>query len=234
MMVTTYFQEELGDITFEVEAMDEWKGLAEKLGLNHQLELVKGKSSPTQYPFLNTGMLRVLETLCPKKVPLNEFSITPIPLEVMRLAAMAINDNTFERLEVWYNDVDPDPFLIGINSKSYGWFYNDQGITEYIKNDEGNTFYGSRAEVLERAKEVNPVKKVNLSDSSKQQYLIAKWGDEDRSFTELREMAIKRLIEDKGADMQAKLITIQEKLANIKANAIRFIDGRINSYELSE
>ncbi len=66
-MVEIMFNKELSDVTFDVEALDEWKKTAKELGMLGQLGLTKEDNSPIPYPFMNDCMTRVYETICPNK-----------------------------------------------------------------------------------------------------------------------------------------------------------------------
>lgn len=225
-MVEKYFNTELSDIVFEAASLDEWKDIVDELGLTEQVKLSKGKLSPIPFPFMNTTMQRVCETLCPRKVDFREYDKTPIPLEVLQQIKLCVNDNHFQKIEVWYDDKSPDPFIIG--KTGYYYSYNDK-----MDDAEGNNLeFSTEEELHSRAKEVGLERKdYNCSYSTKDSYLVARWGDELRDFKELKKLAIERFIDEAGTQMRKSLNDIQEKLNTLETNAASFINGDISAYE---
>lgn len=56
-------------------------------------------------------------------------------------------------------------------------------------------------------------------------YLIARWGDELRSFVELKQIAMQRWIEEKKTDLKDKISEAQNNLANIETKAEKYFQG---------
>lgn len=230
-MVETYFNQELSDITFEVEALEEWKQIAQSLGLQNQLELTKGKLSPVQYPFINEVMHRVYSTLCPRVVKLEEYKVTPIPLEVMRCIAQCANDNIFSRIEIWYDDKNADPLAVGITESYYGYVLDseDREVIMRFENSK-ETFYGTEQEVRAEAQR-RGLKCRHVWSSDKTLYLIARWGDELRDFATLKKIAIERFIENETGELQKKIAEFSQKLELIKENTVSYFNGNLTKYE---
>lgn len=92
-----------------------WKKKCEELGLSGQTGLMEKSKSPIPFLRLDEGTKRVIECLCPTKEDVAKFGKEPIPMEALGLLGLAIHENYFEKIQVWYSPSDPDPFLIGIN-----------------------------------------------------------------------------------------------------------------------
>jgi hypothetical protein len=87
--------------------------MVEELGLQGQQELAEDNRSPVPYLFMNRAITRVFETLCPKHVGVEAYGKTPIPVEVLGHVKLAEREKYFEKIEVWYNQTNPDPVIVG-------------------------------------------------------------------------------------------------------------------------
>ena len=212
-VVENYFNQELSDIVFEVDKLEEWKDMAEQLGMDNQLKLTKGKDSPVPFPYMNTTMIRVFEELCPRQVSYKEYDKTPIPLEIMKLIAFSIKEKHFNEIQIWYDDKSPDPVVVGL---TYQWYNNAKLDGKYI-------YFDSREECIAHPDNNGTAFKTNVNN-----YLIAKWGDAKRSFDELKKMAIRRFIDINSNQMQKDIKILQDKLNVIKENANCYFAGNIS------
>lgn len=210
--VELYIDQELSDITFDVEALDEWKELTKELGLDNQLALTKGKESPVPFPYMNESMKRVYTMMCPTKVDIKKYDKTPIPLEVIKQIAFCKKENHFSEIEVWFDDKQPDPLVVGVICEYYG--YKDGKSTENYK---------TREEAV-----LNSDKDSSIYTQKENHYLIARWGDVKRSFNELKEMAKERFIEKHAAQMKSDIETLTGKLKTIEQNATLYLLGEIS------
>jgi|GEM_PF-2492088 len=129
-MVETFIIEDTKDLITDVAQLDEWKTKCEELGLENQLNLVGGEkdSSPIPFEHLNTSMLRMWSTLCPRNYSYREYDKTPIPLEVLSLIALCEKEKYFKHLRIWADDQAPDPVLIGHNYDKYPSTTNDDNM----------------------------------------------------------------------------------------------------------
>ena len=245
-MVENYFQQELSDIVFEVESLEEWKQLKDELGLIGQEKVSKGKESPIPYPFMNTKLIRVAETLCPEKVSIKQYDKTPIPLEVMKIAAFVTKEKHFQEIQVWYDDKSPDPFLIGITGTYTFSFREDKSrnyADMYISDECDKTIYENKrfyslAQIEERKLQIlSQYPDAEFSTpyfSQKDSYLLARWGDQLKEITELTKLAIERVIEEKGASIRKDIADLTEKLNTLKTNAPLYIAGDLSNYDLTK
>jgi hypothetical protein len=218
--IEIFFNKELSDVAFNSENLQEWTEIAEELGMSNQLKLKKGTNSPIPYPFMNTSMQRVFETLCPRKVEFLEYDKTPIPLQVMKQIVFTKREQHFQKIEIWYDDKSPDPIVVGLTGK---WgFYQD------LKDDKGNKIYFDDYEL---AKVFGTENNTTPYFYGKDQYLIAKWGDEKKDFPQLKELARERFMQENSAQMEKDIKTLQHKLNTITENSYLYFGGSISLSE---
>jgi hypothetical protein len=120
-----YLVEETQNLVFENDALDEWKAIVDELKLEGQQSLINEETKPSPVPFqyMNTGMTRMFETLCPRKTPMIKYDTTPIPLKILGIIKLAESEQYFDVIEIWYNESQPDPVVVGrIDTKNEnGW-----------------------------------------------------------------------------------------------------------------
>ena len=230
MATEIYFNKELADISFEVDALDEWKETCKELGLDKQLLLSNGKGSPIPYPYINEVMRRVYSTLCPRQYKVKEFDKTPIPLEVLKQIKFSTTEQHFQKIEIWADDKKPDPIVVGIFSPFY-CYKEEEGRTKYLKDETGAKILFATKEEAENAGESLGYSKIG--NEFNQQYLIARFGDELKPFSELKELAITRFIDIESNELQREIKDKTEKLKLIKENTISYFNGNIEKYNVS-
>lgn len=218
--IEIFFNKELSDIAFNNEHLEEWTELAQELGMSNQLKLKKGTNSPVPYPFMNTSMERVFETLCPRKVEFKDYDKTPIPLDVMKQIAFTKREKHFARIEIWFDDKSPDPIVVG--------YMGQWGFLQDLKDDKGNKIYFDDYEL---AKGFGAEHGTTPYFYGKDKYLIAKWGDERKEFSQLKEIARERFVEEHTAQMEKDIKTLQHKLKSIKENSYLYLNGSVTLAE---
>lgn len=221
-VVELYLDKELSDITFDVEALDEWKELGEQLGMTKQLELTKGKESPVPFPYMNESMSRIYKMLCPTVVDFKEYNKTPIPLEVLKQISFCVKENHFNSIQIWHDDKAPDPLVVGLTGY---WYVYDKSSYSRLKDDKGNEIQFNE---LEAKKYINENNGFSKSFNETGKYLVARWGDVKRSFEELKGLAKERFIEKHGAKMKTDIEQLSGKLKNLKENATLYLLGEIS------
>lgn len=120
-MVQSFLVEESKELIFDTDKLEEWKQKCEELGLSGQLELTSPEKSPLPFEFMDTVTKRVYETLCPSKVNFKEYKKTAIPLEVLSLIHLSVNEKYFHEIQIWYDDKSPDPLAVGVNKPNGEW-----------------------------------------------------------------------------------------------------------------
>jgi len=228
MAVQIYQNEELNDIVFQVEALDEWKQIVSDLGMECQSKFVEKSESPIPYPYINNGMEVIFKTLCPSEVDFKKYDKTPIPLEVMRQIAFSVKERHFQEIKIWFDDKTPDPFAIGV-AKDY--FVYDSSWN-HMKNADNKTMYFTSESEAKNYAETIGFKISGVTYTNMKKYLIARWADELRPIEELREIAKQRLLETIGAELKNTIKNASQALEKIKENVTLYIGGQITLSEL--
>jgi hypothetical protein len=127
MEVKIYREKENEELILDETQLEEYNQLATKLGLQTQ-ERQETNKIPNVYICLNTAMQKQLQALCPMAVDASKYTKSTIPLEVLKVYNFTKENEMFDGFQVWYNDVDPDPLLIGwkwqneeAKKKEYTW-----------------------------------------------------------------------------------------------------------------
>lgn len=228
MTVQVYQNEELNDIVFQVEALDEWKQLAAELGMEHQTKFVERAESPIPYPHINHSMDIIFSTLCPRCVDFKAYDKTPIPLEVMKQIAFSVREKHFQKIEIWFDDKTPDPFAIGV---SMDYYVYDRGYKQ-LKNADGNTvLFKSEAEGKDYAQTIG-FDYYGTSITNTNKYLIARWADELRPIPELKQLAKERLLDTVGAELKVTLENTTQALKKLTDNITNYLSGDITISQL--
>jgi hypothetical protein len=126
MAVEIYLEPELAEMVGNLEVTEEWKHLAESLGMEGQLNLIKPKSegekdkNPSPYIHMNKKAERMFAILCPEVVAYKKYDKSTIPREVLKEIALAEKEQYFDKICIWYDDASPDPLVVGyIKTSSY-------------------------------------------------------------------------------------------------------------------
>jgi hypothetical protein len=131
MAVEIYLEPELEEMVGSVEVTEEWRQLAEELGMEGQLRLITPKSegeedkNPSPYIHMNAKAERVFAILCPEVVDYKKYDKSTIPRQVLREIALAEKEQFFDKICIWYDDASPDPLVVG---------YIKMGNYEYVKH----------------------------------------------------------------------------------------------------
>lgn len=125
-METKIYLTENKNLIYDGEALSEFNNLVNELGLkcNNQIDNSK---SPIPYMVLDEATIRAFKLLCPRVSEIENFEFE-IPLEILRHIKLCKNESYFDKLEIWSNTKDPDPFLVGRKyrndddrNKKYSW-----------------------------------------------------------------------------------------------------------------
>lgn len=163
MEVKIYREPENEQLILDENQLNEHNQLLREMGL-HCPE-GSGEYIPVVYPFLNSGMVKMLGALCPQKVGVKQYTVSTIPIEVLRVLRFAQENGMFDSYEIWYADKDPDPLLIGKRyptqedrENGYSWKMNTYLIARWgdcameLKDLLKKGYDSIRLSVLESAK----------------------------------------------------------------------------------
>jgi hypothetical protein len=117
MEVKIYREPENESLILDEAQLAEYNSIALELGFATH-ENVESENVPNIYISLNFAMEKQLKTICPMKVDADKYNKSTIPLEVLKVYKFCKDNNMFDGFHIWYNDVEPDPMLIGWNWKS--------------------------------------------------------------------------------------------------------------------
>ncbi len=215
-IVETFIIEETENLIYDNEQLDKWNKHVEELGLVGQTKIHQKTKSPIPFLHLKESMKNVLETLCPRKVNVENYDVTPIPVEILDLVSLSKNENYFTKIEIWYDDKNPDPCCIGMLSDFYVYDYN--GVPVELKGE----IFPNKQEALKTIKSINP--SFNEKDSigwetNIRYYLLGKWADVKHSFEELKEMATKRFILSESHNLNKQIKEAQRGLLDLEEKA---------------
>lgn len=106
------------------ENAEEWATICQELGLDKQLQK-SGKIEKVGNPYqkINPRSQRVYEMLCPVKISVKDYTAGTLPLEILQEIQRCQKNEWFQKMEVWYDDKSPAPFLIGYDGDN-GWQSN--------------------------------------------------------------------------------------------------------------
>lgn len=208
-VVETFIVNETAELIYDGEQLEKWNKYVEELGLSGQTQIVKKDKSPIPFMPLKKNLENVLKTLCPRAVDVTAYNRSPIPMEILDLIALSKNEGYFEKMQIWYDDVDPDPVCVGMN---YAQFYS--------LNQNGNfiTSFVTKAEA-QADMDANGVTDRTPYAIGEQYWLLGKWADVKRSFSELTEMATKRFIKEKGNSYRKAIKEAQRGLDDLEIEA---------------
>lgn len=218
-IVETYIIEETESLIYDNEKLEKWNNHVSELGLKGQEKIVVGEKSPIPFMFVKKGMKHVFETLCPRQVKVEDYDVTPIPVEILDLIALSNKEEYFDRIQIWYDDKDPDPLCIGVlghyvlhkkgtyTEKKDIYFHKEQDAENYVKENS-----------LEKEYVV-----YNSSWSAKY-YLLGKWADVKHSFEDLKEMASQRYIAERGNEFRKLIKDSQRSLDDLEITAFEYFN----------
>jgi len=209
-IVQKYYLEENTNLTHDEKDIEKWGQLTEKLGLKGQLGQkvnMPGKA-PIPFQLANTKMKNIINQLCEREVNIKDYNAGTIPLEVLEMIEMCEREKYFQNLIIQYDEESPDPFLLGLVGHWHeSTYYNDSNKS--LENKE----FKSKEEIVKAGGK-------HINFSSKNCYLIAKWGDVKRSMEDLRRMAIERFVKFENARTKKQIIELKAELEKIDNEAI--------------
>lgn len=206
-VVETFVIEETAELIYDNEKLEKWNELVGELGLTGQAKIVAPNKSPIPFMHLKSSMMNVFRTLCPREIRVEDYSITPIPVEILDLVALSKREKYFDNIFIHYDDKSPDPVCIGIKGDYYTYNRN------YSTLKKGLTY----AEAVEE-KQKNP-EVYNYNHEKLEYYLLGKWADVKHSFEELKKMATERFLSQKRNEITKYIRDYQRELEDLETIA---------------
>lgn len=205
-VVETFLIEETVELIYDNDKLEQWNKRVDELGLSGQRAIVKPDKSPIPFMHMKRSLINVFTCLCPMKIDIKNYNLTPIPVEILDLVSLSVRECYFNRIEVWYDDQKPDPAVVGYTKK---W------------GETNNFHYNSKEEA---ALALN--KEIGNYNYQENYYLLGKWADVKHSFEELTNMAIKRWKTEDKAKLEKKIKDSQNRIDDLDTHANEiFISG---------
>jgi hypothetical protein len=218
-VVETFIIEETESLIYDNEKLDKWNALVSELGLEGQTQIVKKDKSPIPFLFMKQSMINIFETLCPRKFDIENFNISPIPVEILSLVSLSKNEYYFDKIQIWVDDKDPDPACVGMRYSSFCTIDNDNSWKKLFNTEiEALDYMIKMGWDKHKPHPCSPV-----------YYLIGKWGDVKHSFEKLKEMATKRYIDSESLSLTQQKKEIERKIEDIQSSAAERFAGVYHS-----
>lgn len=152
--VELYIIEETQELIYDNEKLDQWNKMVGELGLQGQTKVVKINKSPIPFLWMNETLKAVFEELCPRKTKVAEYDKTPIPVEALGMVSLSVKEGYFDKIEVWYNDKNPDPAIIGYKFTKGNGAWEQEYYAERYLLARWSDVKATLAELTERAKKL--------------------------------------------------------------------------------
>lgn len=207
-VVETYIIEETQELIYDNTKLDQWNKLVGELGLTGQTKIQAKDKSPIPFLHMKRTLVVVFETLCPRKVDIKAYDKTPIPVEILDLAALSVKEKYFNKIEIWYDDKTPDPACVGILGK---WIV-------YRKNYSHIGEFATEAEALALK---NDPEYHNHYFEETAKYLIGRWADVKQSFEELAAKAKKLFMASRKSSIEENIRAEKRKMEDLESDADR-------------
>lgn len=206
-IVQTFLENENTPLIYDNDSLEQWNKLISELNLKGQNQVTGGKS-PIPFMFMKKTLVKTFETLCPIKERVEYFNISTIPLKVLELIKLSKAENYFSYIDIWYDDIKPDPVCIGAIAERYADNNAVNPPNTRSKNEDKLT-----------DEEKQTVVKWSYMSWNAKYYLIARWGDVKYSFSQLREMAITRFLNEQTMELKRKIKELNRNLEDIELTA---------------
>ncbi len=165
------------------------------------------------FQLMTDNIESIAKELCPRRENYKNYRTNSIPVEVLDLVAETEKNKTFGRMEVWYDDKSPDPFLIGIK-QVWGTHVKNKSFHE----DNARFDHKEDCERYIQEKGYENCEAYELSWENKK-YLMAKWGDEIYSFVDMAVTAKRKFLARTKYELTKLLTETQGKLTLLDLEA---------------
>jgi hypothetical protein len=212
-IVETFLIEENIELIYDNEKLEKWNNLVTQLDLKGQSQIVKPCKSPIPFLHMKKGIVEIFSTLCPVRVNIREFNITPIPVEILDLISLSEREQYFGEMQIWYDDKKPDPACVGIIQN---WILHEPHSYNQMK---GQPEFHSKSDADNHLMVNSITADVYHCSWKDVYYLIGRWADVKQSIEELKATAIKRFIDEESNQLQKTLKETQRKIDDLQTLA---------------
>lgn len=206
--VELFVIEETQELIYDNEKLDQWNKRVAELGLTGQTKIQAKDKSPIPFLHMKQSHIAVFSQLCPIRVDIKVYDKTPIPVEILDLAALSVKEQYFNKIEIWYDDQAPDPVCIGILG---GWKVYDHAysvIARPATEAEAKSFKGQANYYTH-----------NFETTG--HYLIGRWADVKQSLEVLAAKAKKLFIASEGSRIEQNIRDQKRRLEDLDTEADR-------------
>lgn len=125
MKTEIFIEPELMELE-SVEASTEWSSICQELGLEGQTKLAEKSPElkPPPYRAIDPKTSRIIRALCPEKSTVANFSVSTIPLDILKEVKKCRENGWYHEIYVFYDNKSPDPFLVGKLTSQWGSPYH--------------------------------------------------------------------------------------------------------------
>lgn len=207
-VVETFIIEETQELIYDNEKLDQWNKHVAALGLTGQTKIQAKDKSPIPFLHMKESMVSVFSQLCPRRVDIKAYDKTPIPIEILDLAALSVKEKYFNKIEIWYDDKTPDPACIGVAG---GWTVYDRAYN-VIANP------ATEKDAISYKGQTNYYTHVFNATGH---YLIGRWADVKQSFEELAAKAKKLFTATEKSRIEQAVRDQNRRLEDLETEADR-------------
>lgn len=172
---------------------------------------LEGKSNPFQ--LMTTNLRNVMQEVCPVKIEYKKYRTNAIPTDVLNMICDLEKVKMFGRIEIWYDDVTPDPICVGV-VENYGVHVKNKSFHEDNKRFDNK----EDCENYIKEKGYEDCEAYGMSWEEKR-YLVARWGDEMKPLEDIAIIAKKRFIARKKHEYTKAVVEAQGKLTMLELEA---------------
>lgn len=212
-VVETYLVEETVDLIYDNEKLDKWNELVSELGLTGQNAIRCPEKSPIPFMPMNQQLYTTFETLCPRKVSIDKYNASTIPVEILDLVRLSNKEQYFGGIEIWYDEQQKDPVCVAYSGS---WRIQD-GNRNFHKDQTGFR----TKELCEQYISEHEYENCTPYDMTwgRNYWLIGRWADVKQSFAELKARAKERFIFEKKTNLLQEIKKNQRELDDLESSA---------------
>ena len=214
--VQTYLIEETEALIYDNEQLEKWGDLVKSLGLEGQQKIQQPGKSPIPFLCLNQIQVEILSTLCPITVEIKGYNKSPIPVEILDLVALSTKEGYFQKIEVWYDDKDPDPAVIGF----CGYWQGDDANGKTHQDGNGNALRFLSKTLLEEYRAIHGGKGKWSYFHTAERYILGRWADVKEDFSQLAKRAKERFISFERNAQEKIIKEAQRRIEEINNRAL--------------
>lgn len=132
IMTEVFIEPELANLEVAENAA-EWFEICSELGLTKQLnhaDRSEEKKAPP-YMFIDPKTSKIIRTLCPRLVTVENYDASTIPLDILQEIAKCRVNGWYKEIKIAYDDKSPDPFVIGFTHHEHYWMSSKHLIARW-------------------------------------------------------------------------------------------------------